>query len=34
VAPGPNDAVRFLIMGKEYSAEEISAHILRKLAED
>ena len=34
VAPGPNDAVRFLIMGKEYSPEEISAHILRKLAED
>ena len=34
VAPGPNDAVRFLIMGKEYSPEEISANILRKLAED
>jgi molecular chaperone DnaK len=34
VVPGPNDAVRFLIMGKEYSAEEISAQVLRKLAED
>jgi molecular chaperone DnaK len=34
VVAGPNDAVRFLIMGKEYSPEEISALILRKLAED
>src|ERR1043165_1538874 len=34
VVPGPNDAVRFIIQGKEYSAEEISAQILRKLAED
>jgi molecular chaperone DnaK len=34
VVPGPNDAVRFLIMGKEYSPEEISAQVLRKLAED
>jgi molecular chaperone DnaK len=34
VVPGPNDAVRFQIMGKEYSPEEISAQILRKLAED
>src|SRR6202161_4433837 len=28
VVSGPNDAVRFLIMGKEYSAEEISAQVL------
>jgi molecular chaperone DnaK len=34
VAPGPNDAVRFLVMGREYSPEEISALILRKLADD
>lgn len=34
VVAGPNDAVRFLIMGKEYSPEEISAQVLRKLAED
>jgi molecular chaperone DnaK len=34
VVPGPNDAVRFLIMGKEYSPEEISAQVLRKLADD
>src|SRR5579862_7979776 len=34
VVPGPNDAVRFIIQGKEYSPEEISAQILRKLAED
>src|SRR5882672_11985904 len=33
VAAGPNDAVRFMIMGKEYSPEEISALILRRLAE-
>src|SRR5204863_7584073 len=34
VAPGQNDAVRFIIQGKEYSPEEISAQILRKLAAD
>jgi len=34
VVPGPNDAVRFEIMGKLYSPEEISALILRKLADD
>jgi molecular chaperone DnaK len=34
VVPGPNDAVRFEIMGKQYSPEEISAQILRKLTED
>ncbi|MCU1235161.1 MAG: chaperone protein DnaK [Candidatus Solibacter sp.] len=34
VVPGPNDAVRFLINGKEYSPEEISAIILRRLADD
>jgi molecular chaperone DnaK len=34
VFPGPNDAVRFDIMGKLYSPEEISALVLRKLAED
>src|SRR6476661_8905252 len=34
VVPGPNDAVRFLIMGKEYSPEEISAQVLRKLVDD
>ena len=34
VVPGPNDAVRFDIMGKLYSPEEISALVLRKLAED
>jgi molecular chaperone DnaK len=34
VVPGPNDAVRFLIMGKQYSPEEISAQVLRKLADD
>src|ERR1700682_1842294 len=31
---GPNDAVRFLIMGKQYSPEEISASILRRLVDD
>ena len=31
---GPNDAVRFVIMGKEYSPEEVSAQVLRKLADD
>src|SRR6201994_318136 len=34
VVAGPNDAVRFLIMGKEYSPEEISAQVLRRLADD
>jgi molecular chaperone DnaK len=34
VVAGPNDAVRFVIMGKEYSPEEISAIILRRLADD
>src|SRR6201996_2588243 len=34
VAPGPNDAVRFTIMGKQYSPEEISAEVLRKLVGD
>jgi hypothetical protein len=34
VVPGPNDAVRFLISGKQYSTEEISSMILRRLADD
>jgi molecular chaperone DnaK len=34
VVNGPNDAVRFEIRGKQYAPEEISALILRKLAED
>jgi molecular chaperone DnaK len=34
VVPGPNDAVRIEIRGKQYSPEEISAIILRKLADD
>jgi molecular chaperone DnaK len=34
VMAGPNDAVRFLVMGKQYPPEEISAQVLRKLAED
>ncbi len=34
VVPGPNDAVRFLIAGKQYSPEEISSMILRRLADD
>ena len=34
VVAGPNDAVRFEIMGKQYAPEEISALILRKLADD
>jgi molecular chaperone DnaK len=34
VAAGPNDAVRFDIQGKQYAPEEISAQVLRKLADD
>jgi molecular chaperone DnaK len=34
VVAGPNDAVRFDIQGKEYAPEEISAQVLRKLADD
>src|SRR5579871_3282754 len=34
VVKGPNDAVRFELRGKQYAPEEISALVLRKLAED
>src|SRR4051812_23266045 len=34
VVKGPNDAVRVEVRGKLYSPEEVSAMILRKLAED
>src|ERR1700704_4177421 len=34
VVAGENDAVRFDIMGKLYAPEEISAQVLRKLADD
>ena len=34
VVPGPNDEARFEIRGKQYAPEEISALVLRKLAED
>ncbi|HEY4827550.1 MAG TPA: molecular chaperone DnaK [Solirubrobacteraceae bacterium] len=34
VVKGPNDVVRFEIRGKQYAPEEISALVLRKLAED
>jgi molecular chaperone DnaK len=34
VVKGPGDAVRFDVRGKQYSPEEISAMILRKLADD
>src|SRR3954465_12883222 len=34
VVRGPDDAVRFEVRGKQYAPEEISAMILRKLAED
>ncbi len=34
VVAGPNDAVRFDIQGRQYAPEEISALVLRKLADD
>jgi molecular chaperone DnaK len=34
VVPGPNGEARFEIRGKQYAPEEISALVLRKLAED
>src|ERR687885_2842098 len=34
VVPGPNDAVRIDIDGKLHSPEEISAQVLRKLADE
>ena len=34
VIKGPNDTVRFDVRGREYAPEEISALVLRKLAED
>src|SRR5438067_6426806 len=34
VVSGPGDAVRFEIMGKQYAPEQISAQVLRKLADD
>src|SRR3954447_8200680 len=34
IVKGPNDAVRFEVRGKQYSPEEISAQVLRKLADD
>jgi len=34
VVAGPDDAVRFLVMGKQYPPEEVSAVVLRRLAED
>jgi molecular chaperone DnaK len=34
VVAGPDDAVRFEINGKQYAPEEISALVLRKLADD
>ena len=34
VTPGPNDAVKFDIRGKQYSPEEISAMVIRKLVDD
>ncbi|HEX2506949.1 MAG TPA: molecular chaperone DnaK [Miltoncostaeaceae bacterium] len=34
VVKGPNEAVRFQVRGKEHSPEEISALVLRKLADD
>jgi len=34
VVAGPDDAVRFMIRGKQYAPEEISAQVLRKLVDD
>ncbi len=34
VEKGDNDAVRFSVRGRQYAPEEISAQVLRKLAED
>src|SRR6202011_1513249 len=34
VVEGPDGAARFLIRGKQYAPEEISALVLRKLADD
>jgi len=34
VMGGPDDAVRFLVMGKQYPPEEVSAVVLRRLVED
>jgi molecular chaperone DnaK len=34
VVKGPDDAVRFEVRGKQYAPEEISAQVLRKLADD
>jgi molecular chaperone DnaK len=34
VVPGPSDAVRFEVRGKEIAPEEVSAQVLRKLATD
>jgi len=34
VVPGPNNSVRFEVMGKRYAPEEISAMVLRKLVDD
>jgi molecular chaperone DnaK len=34
VVAGPDDAVRFLVMGKQYPPEEVSAVVLRRLVED
>jgi molecular chaperone DnaK len=34
VVPGPDDAARFEVHGKQYAPEEISAQVLRKLVDD
>jgi molecular chaperone DnaK len=34
VVPGPDDAARFRVNGKDYAPEEISAQVLRKLVQD
>ena len=34
VVAGTDDAVRFLVMGKQYPPEEVSAVVLRRLVED